>query len=122
MKTKDFTALTSVGATVKLTLDEINGENLAIFALAEIDTTTPGTAILSGLTKPEFKGDLKVSGTNDIGQQVDFEATVSFVPTGEFSFITDEDDFSVIELEAEVQKNATTGEFGKWTVRETAAP
>ena len=57
-------------------------------------------------------------GTNDIGQKVDFEATVSFVPSGDFSFITAEDEFSVITLEAEVQKNATTGDFGTWTVRD----
>ncbi len=118
VKTKDFTAITQVGATISMTLDEITPENLQIFALGEIDTTTPGSIVISGLLKPEFKGDVKVTGTNDIGQQVDFEATVSFVPSGEFSFITAEDEFSVIELEGEVQKNATTGEFGKWTVRE----
>ena len=118
VKTKDFTAITQVGATISLDLDEITPENLQIFALGEIDTTTPGSIVISGLLKPEFKGDLKVTGTNDIGQQVDFEATVSFVPSGEFSFITAEDEFSVITLEGEVQKNATTGEFGKWTVRE----
>ena len=123
IKTKDFTAITSLGATIKLTLDEITGENLAIFALGEIDTTTtPGEAVISGLLKPEMKGDIKVSGTNDVGLQVDFEATVSFVPTGDFSFITAEDDFSTIELEAEVQKNATTGEFGKWTVHDPVVP
>ena len=94
MKTKDFTAITQVGATITLKLDEITGENLAIFALGEIDTTTPGSAVISGLSKAEFKGDIKVTGTNDIGQQVDFEATVSFVPSGDFSFITAEDEFS----------------------------
>lgn len=118
IKTKDFTAITQVGATVKLTLDEITGENLAFFALATTDTTTPGEVVLSGLTKAEFTGDIKVTGTNDIGQLVDFEATVSFVPSGDFSFITDADDFSTIEIEAEVQKNATDGSFGKWTIRD----
>jgi hypothetical protein len=119
IKTKDFTALTSVGATVKFTLDEITGNNLAFFALATTDTTTPGQIKLSGLTKAEFTGDIKVVGTNDIGQQVDFTATVSFVPSGDFSFITDADDFSTIEIEAEVQKG-TTGEFGIWTIHEIA--
>src|SRR5580765_6075366 len=118
VKTKDFTAITQVGATITMELDEITGENLAIFALGDIDITTTGQVVISGLSKAEFKGDIKVSGTNDIGQQVDFEATVSFVPAGDFSFITAEDEFSVITLEGEVQKNATTGEFGKWTVRE----
>ncbi len=121
VKTKDFTAITQVGATIKIQLDEITGLNLSFFALAEMDETTPGSVILSGLTKAEFVGDIKVVGTNDIGQQVDFEATVSFIPSGEVSLITSEDDFSVINLEAEVQKNATTGEFGKWTVRDTPA-
>jgi len=119
IKTKDFTAITQVGATVKMTLDEITGENLAFFALAEQGTDSDGNITLSGLTKSEFTGDIKVIGTNDIGQQVDFTATVSFVPSGDFSFITDGDDFSKIEIEAEVQKDAD-GAFGVWTVREPA--
>ena len=73
--------------------------------------------MLSGLTKTEFVGDIKVVGTNDIGQQVDFDATVSFVPSGEFRFITDEDEFSTIEIECEVQKDAN-GAFGVWTIRD----
>src|SRR5262245_47964845 len=35
VKTKDFTAITQVGATITFTLDEITGYNLAFFALAE---------------------------------------------------------------------------------------
>jgi hypothetical protein len=120
VKTKDFTAITQVGATIKMQLDEITGLNLSFFALAETDTTTPGEVVLNGLSKAEFVGDILVTGTNDIGQQVDFEATVSFVPSGDFSFITAEDEFTVIEIEAEVQKGVT-GEFGKWTVRDAPA-
>jgi hypothetical protein len=120
VKTKDFTAITQVGATIKMQLDEITGLNLSFFALAEADETVPGEITLDGLSKAEFVGDIKVVGTNDIGQQVDFEATVSFVPSGDFSFITAEDSFSVIEVEAEVQKGAT-GEFGKWTIRDAPA-
>jgi len=118
VKTKDFTAITTVAATVTFTLDEITGLNLSFFALAEEDTTTPGTIILEGLKKTEFTGDIKVEGTNDIGQKVDFEATVSFVPEGEFSFITDADEFTVITIRAEVQKDATSGAFGKWTIHD----
>src|SRR5580765_4349050 len=120
IKTKDFTAITQVGATIKVSLDEITGLNLSFFALGDIDTTTPGEATINGLSKAEFIGDIKVEGTNDIGQQVDFTATVSFVPAGDFSFITDSDDFTVIELEAEVQKG-TDGFFGVWTVRDVDA-
>jgi hypothetical protein len=45
---------------------------------------------------------------------------VSFVPSGDFSFITDADDFSIIGLEAEVQK-APDGSFGVWDVAEPTA-
>jgi len=121
IKTKDFTAITQVGATVKFTLDEITATNLAFFALGEVDTTVPGAITINGLSKTEFTGDIKVVGTNDIGQKVDFVATDSFVPSGDFSFITDEDDFSVIEIEAEVQKD-TDGFFGVWTIHDTVTP
>jgi hypothetical protein len=119
VKTKDFSAISQVGATITIELDEITALNLAFFALAEVDDTVPTAVTLSGLTKTEFTGDIKVVGTNDIGQRVDFLATVSFVPSGEFSFITSEDDFSVITLEAEVQKDED-GAFGVWTINEPA--
>src|SRR5262245_5946937 len=120
IKTKDFTAITQVGATIKFILDEITGSNLAFFALATVTTGT-GQVTLSGLTKTVFTGDIQVIGTNAIGQQVDFTATVSFVPSGDFKFITDTDDFSTIEIEAEVQASSVDGSFGKWTVREQGA-
>jgi hypothetical protein len=116
IKTKDFTAITQISATIKITLDEITPENLAMFALG--DLASDGT--ITGLTKAEFTGTLKVVGTNDIGQHVGWEGDISFVPSGDFSFITDEDDFSTIELEAEVQK-AADGSFGTWTVEEPTA-
>jgi hypothetical protein len=119
IKSKDFTAITQVGATVKFKLDEITGNNLAFFALATTDTTTPGQIKLSGLSKSVFTGDIKVVGTNAIGQTVDFLATVSFVPSGDFSFITDADDFTTIEIEAEVQQGIA-GDFGVWTIHEIA--
>jgi len=121
IKTKDFTAITQIGATIKFVLDEITGTNLAFFALGDVDTTVPGTITINGLSKAEFTGDIKVVGTNDIGQHVDFTATVSFVPSGDFSFITDSDDFSTIEIEAEVMKD-TDGFFGVWTIHDTVTP
>jgi hypothetical protein len=122
VKTKDFTAITKLGATVKFTLDEVTGLNLSFFALADPDsTTTPGEVTLAGLSKAEFTGDIKVVGTNDIGQKVDFVATVRFIPAGDFSFITDADEFTKIEIEAEVQADED-GAFGVWTVHETVGP
>jgi hypothetical protein len=116
IKTKDFTAITQISAMIKVTLDEITPENLAMFALGEL--ASDGT--ITGLTKTEFIGTLKVVGTNDIGQHVGWTGDISFIPSGDFSFITDSDDFSTLELEAEVQK-AVDGSFGTWTVEEPTA-
>ena len=120
IKTKDFTAITEIGATIKVTIDEITADSLAFFTLGEVDATVPGSITITAMTKTEFIGELKVVGTNDVGQQVDWVGTVSFVPSADFSFITDKDEFSKIELEAEVQKDDTDGSFGTWTIRDPA--
>lgn len=118
VKTKDFTAITQVGATIKLTLDEINGENLALFALGEVGTDTDGNVTVVAFKKTEIAGVIKVEGTNDIGQHVDYTGRISVTPTGDFSFITDADDFSTLEIEAECQKS-DTGDFGVFTLHDT---
>ena len=120
VKTKDFTAVTQTGATIKVTLDEINGPNLAIFSLGELGTDTDGNATVSAFQNTEIAGTIKVEGTNDIGQRVDYVGRISVIPSGDFSFITSEDDFSTLEIEAEVQKS-DTGDFGIFTVRDETA-
>lgn len=119
IKKKDKTVITQVGATIKFTMDEITGDNLAIFALANTESSSDGT-VLRGLSNADISGTISVVGTNDVGQQVDFVADVSFNPSGDFQFITDGDDYSVIEVEAEVQKDAN-GDYGVWTIRDVSA-
>jgi hypothetical protein len=118
VKVKDFTAITQTGATIKLTLDEINGENLAIFTLGELGTDTDGNITVAAFKKTEIAGVIKVEGTNDIGQHVDYTGRISVNPTGDFSFITDADDFSTLEIEAECQKG-DAGDFGIFTIHDT---
>lgn len=119
VKVKDFTANTQVGATIKLTLDEINAPNLALFTLGEVAAPDiDGSVAVSAFKKLEIVGDIKVEGTNDIGQKVDFTGRISINPSGNFSFISDKDDFSLLEIEAEVQRDDTTGDFGVFTVHE----
>lgn len=112
VKTKDFTAITQVGATITVTLDEITKENLRLFTLGEIGTAdVDGSIPVSAFKNTEITGDIKVEGTNDIGQHVSFLGTISIIPSGSLSLITDADNFSTIELKAEVQKS-TDGDFG----------
>jgi hypothetical protein len=119
VKVKDFSAITQVGATIKLTLDEINAANLAIFTLGEVGAPdVDGSVTVSAFKKLEVVGVIQVVGTNDIGQKVDFTGRISVNPSGDFSFISDKDDFSTLEIEAEVQRDDTTGDFGVFTVHE----
>ena len=117
VNTKDFTAITQTGATIKLTLDEINPANLSMFTLGEVGTDTDGNVTVAAFKKTEIAGIIKVIGTNDIGQQVDYTGRVSVNPSGDFSFITDADDFSKLEIECECQRG-DAGDFGIFTVRE----
>jgi hypothetical protein len=119
VKVKDFSAITQTGATIKFTLDEINAPNLAIFTLGELEAPdVDGSISIAAFKKNEVAGLIKVEGTNDIGQHVDYTGRISINPTGDFSFITDADDFSTLQIEAEVQKDDTTGDFGVFTVHE----
>jgi hypothetical protein len=116
---KDFTAITQTGATIKFTLDEINGPNLALFTLGELGAPdVDGSVEVAAFKKTEIAGTIKVEGTNDIGQHVDYTGRISINPTGDFSFITAADDFSTLEIEAEVQKDDVDGTFGVFTVHE----
>src|SRR5262245_66558627 len=72
VKTKDFTAITTISATIKVTLDEITGENLAYFALGTTGTDTDGNITISALSKTEFTGTIKLVGSNDIGKQIEY--------------------------------------------------
>jgi hypothetical protein len=121
IKVKDFTAITQVGATIKMTLDEINAPNLGIFTLGEVGAPdVDGSVAVSAFKKTEIAGIIKVEGTNDVGQHVDFTGRISVNPSGDFKLITDSDDFTTLEIEAEVQKDDTTGDFGVFTVHEPA--
>jgi hypothetical protein len=123
VKVKDFTAVVQVGATIKLTLDEINAPNIALFTLGEAGTPdVDGSVEVSAFKKLEVVGTIQVVGTNDIGLHVDFTGRVSINPTGDFSFITDADDFTALQIEAEVQRDDTTGDFGVFTVHEAVVP
>src|SRR5262245_8744391 len=51
VKTKDFTAVTTVAATITFELDEITGYNLGFFALSHVDEATTSNVILGGLSK-----------------------------------------------------------------------
>ena len=115
VKTKDFTAVTQTGATITFTLDEITPETVRLFVLGEVGTPGVGGEItINAFQSTEITGEIKMVGSNDIGQQVTFLGTISIIPSGAFSMITAEDEFTTLELTAEVQRS-DDGDFGVFT-------
>ncbi len=111
-----FEPVVKVISTIKFTLNEIVGENLAYFALGEATTDTDGIATVTSLTKTQIAGILKCEGFNDVGQRVDWIGSVTLKPSGTMDLLTDGDDWSKIEMEAKVVKDNTYG-WGIYTVR-----
>ena len=82
VKTKDFTAITQVGASVKFTLDEITGLNLSFFALGDQDTRRPAAIPLPAWVMLALAASSKVAATTASARKLNFEATVSSSRTG----------------------------------------
>jgi hypothetical protein len=111
------TFITQLKSTIKFRIDSIIGENLAYFAMAELEQDTDGNSVLISLSKTDIEGILKCEGTNDNGHFVDWIGKVSLRPSGDLSLITDGDDFTGIEIEATCIRTDAFG-FGKYTVHD----
>lgn len=120
VRSKDRSVVVETGATVRLVLDEITPDNLAMLlfgsnALGLVEANSAGDKEFDILAVAEVTGQLIITGTNDIGNKFTMTLpSVSFEPTGSWSVISEE--FNSIELSGEVLKSG--GTFG--TVVETA--
>ncbi len=109
-----ITYVTKIKNSIKFRMDSIVPENLAYFALAEVETDTEGETTLLSLTKTQITGILQCVGSNDIGAKVNWIGKVSLRPSGTLDLITDGDDFSGIEIEATVIRTDEYG-YGKYS-------
>jgi hypothetical protein len=119
IRSKDRTVTLSRGGVINMILDEITLENLqlALFGGA-IDDGTVGDREFSLLGASEITGSITLTGTNDVGNQFTVIVdSVTFTPTGEFDFISDE--FGQIELTGEVLE--VDGSFGRVIEAQVAA-
>ena len=112
------TFITQLKGTIAFQIDSFIAENLALFALAEVQEDTDGNSTLISLSETAKEGLLSVVGTNTAGKMVDWIGKVSLRPTGTMSLITNADDFSSIPLEASVIKTDAYG-FGKFTIHDS---
>src|SRR6516164_3811093 len=114
IRVKDRSVPVEIGASMTLTMEEINNHNLAMFLLG--DTNTSGT--IGGLTNPELSGTLTMTGTNAIGTKVSFTGKVNLLPAGDFILVQDTAAWAGLPVSAEVLLD--TGAYGHWTLVDQA--
>lgn len=119
-KKKDLIIILEQKGTVRFVMEEITPENLALMVYGDVDEVAVGGPEVEIFANSGITGSLRFTGTNDIGPKI--TATfyhVSFTPTGDLGFISDE--FNEMEVTADVQVAPAThpeaGKFGlvKWT-------
>lgn len=115
-KVKDRVVVLQKSATVRIVMEEITAENLALAVLGSVGPESAGDAVVSILALSEITGELQFVGTNDIGQQVDMILNnISMVPEAGVNLISDE--WGRIEITADVLADQN-GDFGTLTVRD----
>ncbi|RWC29845.1 MAG: hypothetical protein EOS70_23440 [Mesorhizobium sp.] len=119
----DLTIYRNQAATIRLVLDEITAENLALLMMSEVVTNTDATKTIRILSESVLAGALTFTGTNDIGNVItgDFPS-VSFGPSGSFSPISS-DDWGQVEITGDLLATVYTdgsSDFGTMTVTDAA--
>lgn len=110
VKSVDKTVVLSKKGTLKITLDEWNPENIALALLD--DTYSSGAVEIFGGNS--IKGAVKIVDSNQVGPTYTWEfLNVEFIPSAALSLISDE--WGQIELEGNVQIDASSGSFGTVT-------
>lgn len=106
------------GLTLRIVLDEITAENLAMLLLGNVETNSDGSKTFQIYERTEVTGAIGFVGTNDVGNKVTITLPqVSFGPSGSFNPISDE--WGQIELTGEVLANEYTdgsSDFGTITM------
>jgi hypothetical protein len=107
VKFKDLSVVQEKSATVKLVLDEMTPENLAMALMGSADSTG---LIINIMDTDEVNGALRFIGTNSVGdkEQVDLPF-VSFTPGAAIGFIID--GYGTLDLSGDVTADES-GVFG----------
>lgn len=109
-RSKDRSVIVEKSGTLRVVLDEITPENLALHLAGTVTTDTAGTKTLEIMDNTETTGQFVLTGTNDVGQKMTMTLpNVSFTADGGFSFISDE--WGRIEIVGEVLVDSSSS-FG----------
>ena len=110
IRTKDLSVVSQLGASMRMTLDELTDFNLAMYLLGDLGTS--GT--IGALTNTTIVGSLSMTGTNTVGPMINFTGDVSLQPAGDLTLVQDGDDWLGIPVSAEVLVSG--GAYGHWTI------
>lgn len=118
VRNKDRSVVIEKGMTLRIVLEEITAENLAMLLLGTVDTASDGTKSFRIFEKTEITGSVAFTGTNDVGNKVNIALpNVSFGPSGSFNPISDE--WGQIEITGEIlatEYTDGTSDFGTITM------
>jgi hypothetical protein len=112
-KKKDLVIVIQQKGTVKLTMEEFTAFNLAMMTQGTFDEAAVGGPEVEIFGATSVTGELKFVGTNDVGPKM--TATfynVSFNPTGDLQFISDE--FNNMEVTGDVLVAPSGPHVGKF--------
>lgn len=114
VKSKDLTLILEKKGTLKITLDELTPNNVALAVLGSVDEEAVGGPEVEIFAVSQINGSIRIVGTNDYGARITGTFhNVQFTPSSDLSMITDE--FGQIELEGAVLPSSTVGPtFGKF--------
>lgn len=112
VRTKDFSVVTQLEATVTFTVEEITARNISMAMLA----ATPGesgTVVLSALSQPIFRAALRFTGTNVVGPRWTFLfPLVNIAPASGMDLIAEgSGNWASVDFTADVLRDPTTLEF-----------
>jgi hypothetical protein len=119
-KVKSVVRTTSL--ELRMVMNEITAENLALQLLGEVSEVTTGQKTFRIMSESAVSGVLTFTGTNDVGNRIDITLdNVTFRPSGSFSPLSEE--WQAIEVTGEAlatEYTDGTSDFGSVSVTDEA--
>lgn len=102
IKTKDKSVVIERGGSLRVLMEEMTAQNLAMLFMGEVGNDGPnGEPSVTIFTQDSIRGEVKFHATNDVGPRWDAHFyNVEFAPSGKWNPISDE--WNNIEVTGEV--------------------
>lgn len=112
VKSKDRSVTLSKSGTLRMVMEEITAENMAIALLGTISEGSSGDQEIEIFAQAAVRCEVKFVGSNDVGARMEwYFRRVEFIPSSSVSPISDE--WGRLEVSGEV--SAVNGSFGTVT-------